>query len=178
MTPATSTKILLQIALLLSFSRAGNATTSYKSAVINVDGVHHHRSMSPLASCNHRQLLGFSLGFVNTLNTVSNRPVSKAASFCWRLSSISSGDNINKNELDSTTDVFSTGSSRSSHNPREINNVAIVGGGLAGLSVAYNLLDIISEKRNGGIAHTKGLRITLYDKANVGEGGASSVAGG
>jgi Glycine/D-amino acid oxidases (deaminating) len=47
-------------------------------------------------------------------------------------------------------------------------NVAIVGGGLAGLSTAYHLLD----KLQGNI------RITVIDKAEPGEGGASSVAGG
>ena len=51
---------------------------------------------------------------------------------------------------------------------RPVTNVAIVGGGLAGLSVAYHLLD----QKTGAI------NISIYDKANVGEGGASSVAGG
>lgn len=49
-----------------------------------------------------------------------------------------------------------------------ITNVAIVGGGLAGLSVAYHLLD----------QKTGAMNISIYDKANLGEGGASSVAGG
>lgn len=47
-------------------------------------------------------------------------------------------------------------------------DTAIIGGGLAGLGLAFNLL----EKSEGGIS------ITIYDKAPVGEGGASSVAGG
>jgi NADPH-dependent 2,4-dienoyl-CoA reductase/sulfur reductase-like enzyme len=47
-------------------------------------------------------------------------------------------------------------------------NVAIVGGGLAGLSTAYHLL----EKLGGNV------RITVLDKAGPGEGGASAVAGG
>jgi len=47
-------------------------------------------------------------------------------------------------------------------------NVAIVGGGLAGLSTAYHLLD----KLGGNV------QITIMDKAEPGEGGASAVAGG
>ncbi|KAL7534004.1 hypothetical protein ACHAXR_007751 [Thalassiosira sp. AJA248-18] len=53
------------------------------------------------------------------------------------------------------------------NDPRPISNVAIIGGGLAGLSAAYHLL-----------AENSNIEITIYDKANVGEGGASSVAGG
>ena len=45
-------------------------------------------------------------------------------------------------------------------------DVAIVGGGLAGLGLAHNLLEM------------QGVTITIYDKAEVGQGGASSVAGG
>ena len=47
-------------------------------------------------------------------------------------------------------------------------DVAIVGGGLAGLGLAHNLL----EKK------CQDVKITIYDKADVGKGGASSVAGG
>ena len=50
-----------------------------------------------------------------------------------------------------------------------ITNVAIFGGGLAGLSTAYHLLDISSNHP---------IHITIYDKEKVGKGGASSVAGG
>lgn len=46
-------------------------------------------------------------------------------------------------------------------------NVAIVGGGLAGLSTTYHLL------KKG-----ENLRITIFDKSEPGQGGASSVAGG
>jgi ribulose 1,5-bisphosphate synthetase/thiazole synthase len=45
-------------------------------------------------------------------------------------------------------------------------DVAIVGGGLAGLGLAHHLLEM------------EGVNITIYDKAEVGQGGASSVAGG
>jgi NADPH-dependent 2,4-dienoyl-CoA reductase/sulfur reductase-like enzyme len=53
---------------------------------------------------------------------------------------------------------------------KQPNNVAIIGGGLAGLSVAYHLLDL---RQQGNPLH-----ITIYDKSNVGQGGASAVAGG
>ena len=62
-----------------------------------------------------------------------------------------------------------------------ISKVAIVGGGLAGLSTAYHLLDSSieqREERGGGGGGGGGLHITIFDKAEVGEGGASSVAGG
>ena len=57
---------------------------------------------------------------------------------------------------------------------RTVSNIAIVGGGLAGMSTAYHLLDMASRDD----AVQKGLRITVFDKTKVGEGGASSVAGG
>ena len=46
-------------------------------------------------------------------------------------------------------------------------NVAVVGGGLAGLSTVYHLLEKIDN-----------VQITVLDKALPGQGGASSVAGG
>jgi len=61
----------------------------------------------------------------------------------------------------------------SSSTARHIENVAIIGGGLAGLSAAYHLIDIATETRPN-----EQLRITIYDKTQVGCGGASSVAGG
>jgi len=51
---------------------------------------------------------------------------------------------------------------------RQVNNIGIVGGGLAGLSTAFHML----QKTNGAC------HITIYDKGPVGTGGASSVAGG
>ena len=66
-------------------------------------------------------------------------------------------------------------SSRNDIDFRSITNVAIVGGGLAGLSAAYHLLDISQCERGD---NSRGMQITIFDKAGVGEGGASSVAGG
>ena len=57
-----------------------------------------------------------------------------------------------------------TGSSLPKNHP---GSVAIVGGGLAGVSVAYHLL-----------ARQPRTNITVFDKADPGMGGASAVAGG
>lgn len=48
--------------------------------------------------------------------------------------------------------------------------VAIVGGGLAGLSTAYHLLELRSQRGR--------FDLTIFDSAEVGTGGASAVAGG
>ena len=59
--------------------------------------------------------------------------------------------------------------------PLVVKSAAIVGGGLAGLSTAYHLLDVAGKEEKDA---PRRVRITVYDKADVGEGGASSVAGG
>lgn len=64
---------------------------------------------------------------------------------------------------------------RSSIDSCPISNVAIVGGGLAGLSTAYHLLELSGDNKD---KFPSGIHITIFDKALVGEGGASSVAGG
>eukprot|EP00986_Skeletonema_menzelii_P007974 scaffold3197_cov153-Skeletonema_menzelii.AAC.18 len=56
---------------------------------------------------------------------------------------------------------------------RRVENVAIIGGGLAGLSAAFHLVDIAEKKRPA-----EQLQITIFDKAQVGLSGASAVAGG
>jgi hypothetical protein len=61
------------------------------------------------------------------------------------------------------TQQFSFWSTRSN----DIHSVAIIGGGLAGLSTAHHF-----------IQKQPGIRITIFDKAPVGTAGASSVAGG
>lgn len=66
-------------------------------------------------------------------------------------------------------------SHRSSTNSCPVKNVAIIGGGLAGLSTAFHLLDIAGKNRT---KFPTGIQITVFDKTLVGEGGASSVAGG
>lgn len=60
----------------------------------------------------------------------------------------------------------------SSPQPRTIETVAVVGGGLAGLSTACHLL--VKSR----IAGRSSLRVTVIDKDEVGCGGASAVAGG
>ena len=62
----------------------------------------------------------------------------------------------------------------SSSSPSSPQNIAIVGGGLAGLSAAYHLLN--STMTNANDAST--LSLTIFDKSLPGKGGASSVAGG
>ena len=52
---------------------------------------------------------------------------------------------------------------------RSFNSIGVVGGGLAGLSTAFHLL----EKSSGN-----DVQVTILDKAHVGQGGASAVAGG
>lgn len=46
--------------------------------------------------------------------------------------------------------------------------IAVIGGGLAGLATVFHLLDKQPEA----------VHVTVFDKAQVGTGGASSVAGG
>ncbi len=68
-----------------------------------------------------------------------------------------------------------------------ISNVAIVGGGLAGLSTAYHLLECSRGNKmmtgkgvvlGGNRRRDNALNITIFDRSDVGMGGASSVAGG
>jgi ribulose 1,5-bisphosphate synthetase/thiazole synthase len=46
-------------------------------------------------------------------------------------------------------------------------NICVIGGGLAGLSTTFHLLEKIPDAR-----------VAIIDKTDVGKGGASSVAGG
>ena len=62
-------------------------------------------------------------------------------------------------------------SDRSDGDRLPITKVGIVGGGLAGMSAAFHLLDVARSEK-------KGMHITVFDSCNVGEGGASAVAGG
>jgi hypothetical protein len=59
-------------------------------------------------------------------------------------------------------------------NVHSTRRIAIVGGGLAGLSVAFHLLTQTKERQ----AHSHQFEITIIDKAPPGQGGASAVAGG
>eukprot|EP00529_Nitzschia_sp_RCC80_P024316 CAMPEP_0113451670 /NCGR_PEP_ID=MMETSP0014_2-20120614/6456_1 /TAXON_ID=2857 /ORGANISM="Nitzschia sp." /LENGTH=450 /DNA_ID=CAMNT_0000343029 /DNA_START=383 /DNA_END=1732 /DNA_ORIENTATION=- /assembly_acc=CAM_ASM_000159 len=57
--------------------------------------------------------------------------------------------------------------------------VAVVGGGLAGLSVAHHLIEKSSRQKDGHNDPIKELDITIFDRcAGPGLGGASAVAGG
>ena len=57
--------------------------------------------------------------------------------------------------------------------------VSIVGGGLAGLSVAHHLIEKSSQRQDGADDPIKELDITIFDRcAGPGLGGASAVAGG
>ena len=55
--------------------------------------------------------------------------------------------------------------------------VAVLGGGLAGLAVSYHLLNQTAVATAGG-ARKSPLRITIFDQAQVGEGGASGAMAG
>uniref|UniRef100_A0A7S4R3E4 FAD dependent oxidoreductase domain-containing protein n=1 Tax=Ditylum brightwellii TaxID=49249 RepID=A0A7S4R3E4_9STRA len=65
-----------------------------------------------------------------------------------------------------------------SNNDKKKRNVAIVGGGLAGLSVAYQLLEKANDAEADDESEKEIICITILDKTHVGMGGASSVAGG
>jgi hypothetical protein len=65
----------------------------------------------------------------------------------------------------SSSGVSGEGSGARTINP---NNIAIIGGGLSGLSTAFHLLKESSP----------GTKVTILDTNKVGEGGASAVAGG
>ena len=59
---------------------------------------------------------------------------------------------------------------------RQAHKIAVVGGGLAGLSTTYHLLD-----KTGGaatVSSDKHVQVTVFDRAPVGTTGASAVAGG
>jgi hypothetical protein len=72
----------------------------------------------------------------------------------------------------STTTPFET----EERNPTLPRRVAIVGGGLAGLSTAYHLLQ--KTAADCTLSSSSCLDITILDPAMVGMAGASSVAGG
>jgi FAD dependent oxidoreductase len=55
----------------------------------------------------------------------------------------------------------------------DLQRIIIVGGGLAGLSTAFHLLQQRQERKI-----TSPLELTILDKCQVGMGGASTVAGG
>ena len=70
-----------------------------------------------------------------------------------------------------------TSSSDSDIPDAALKNIAIIGGGLAGLSTAFHLIEQQSSKN--GSSRGGPLKITILDKASgPGTGGASAVAGG
>ncbi len=56
--------------------------------------------------------------------------------------------------------------------PNSPKSIAIIGGGLAGLAVAYNLLDLTRTTESEDIT------VTVIDSHDVGEGGASGAMAG
>jgi len=63
--------------------------------------------------------------------------------------------------------------------PHETKRIAIVGGGLAGLSTVFHLLEqAINNSNSQEYTVQPPLNITVFDKSTAGSGGASSVAGG
>jgi FAD dependent oxidoreductase len=71
----------------------------------------------------------------------------------------------------STSDIFSTSNIENDRAQQHQFRLAIVGGGLAGLSTAYHYLS--KQVRMEQSCH-----VTIFDSSTVGTGGASSVAGG
>jgi hypothetical protein len=65
-------------------------------------------------------------------------------------------------------------SSSSNSSPPAPHNICIVGGGLAGLSTAFHFL----EKQPRAGAHPSAASVTILDRDEVGQSGASAVAGG
>jgi hypothetical protein len=65
-------------------------------------------------------------------------------------------------------------SSSSSDGQLPVQRIAIAGGGLAGLSTAFHLL----EKTQARNSNSSRCQVTIFDTALVGTAGASSVAGG
>lgn len=74
---------------------------------------------------------------------------------------------LNKPFLGGGKRLASGGISTSFLSASKASSVAIIGGGLAGLSTAFHLLD-----------KAPNTKITIFDKKDPGLGGASSVAGG
>ena len=56
--------------------------------------------------------------------------------------------------------------------------VVVLGGGLAGLSVAYHLLNLTATTDSGGKQRRSPLRVSIVDQCAVGEGGASGAMAG
>lgn len=65
------------------------------------------------------------------------------------------------------------------HRLRHSRKIRIMGGGLAGLSMAYHILLLLSKSQHEEISQHSLYNITIYDiEDQIGTGGASAIAGG
>ena len=135
------------------------STTSIVAVAISIQSkVHDMRSFpSGWRVCCHQQR-----NVLTYMNIQSHTRISSTLNFLSQRSALfSSANSINNSRKEDEHD--------SKTSPK---NIAIVGGGLAGLSTAYHLLRY-------SIDHNIVLpSLTIIDKAEPGKGGASSVAGG
>jgi hypothetical protein len=135
--------------------------------------------LSTILFCRHRRYCQIGIGnaFIpNTMIPNNIRRHSQQQHFFFGTVFQCGTSNITRHELKKVVSSSRYLTHRSSSSSIDsISNVAIIGGGLAGLSTAYHLLEIAGSNKN---KYPRGIQITIFDKALVGEGGASSVAGG
>lgn len=158
----------LPLHMLLQFMLISHAVCRVRVEAIVITSLSHH--LQRMTHINHSRLFGRRFGAGRSRRTTNTGFVHNASKPHLRRQRLYKSSlcltKHNDDNVDSTT--------REHQQHRPIRRIGIIGGGLAGLSVAYHLLDI-SEKNT---ENSDPLHIVIYDKAKVGEGGASSVAGG